>query len=227
MPHGVPPLPYGAPPRATAADVAAERRIRPWGQLAVVALAVFFAVSTLSVASALRDLLEPLIDVIGETNPSEAEVEAAVDEVTARQEEYWWLNITGLLPLAALAGMAVWSNKVAGIGRALGYPARHSPGWAVGGWFVPVVNLWFPYQSIVDSVSPTNPRRGAVLLWWLVYVVGSIVLIVCTAVIVLDDADVGPWVAPVAACTVVQAVLGLRVVALVHDDHERAVSATT
>lgn len=27
---------------------------------------------------------------------------------------------------------------------------RHSRGWAIGGWFCPVVNLWFPFQIAVD-----------------------------------------------------------------------------
>lgn len=27
---------------------------------------------------------------------------------------------------------------------------RHSRGWAIGGWFCPVVNLWFPFQIAAD-----------------------------------------------------------------------------
>jgi hypothetical protein len=32
---------------------------------------------------------------------------------------------------------------------------RHSSGWAIGGWFVPVLNFWRPFQMVTDV------RRGA------------------------------------------------------------------
>jgi hypothetical protein len=32
---------------------------------------------------------------------------------------------------------------------------RHTSGWAIGGWFVPVLNLWRPFQMVSDV------RRGA------------------------------------------------------------------
>ena len=32
---------------------------------------------------------------------------------------------------------------------------RHASGWAIGGWFVPVLNLWRPFQMVTDV------RRGA------------------------------------------------------------------
>ena len=178
----------------------------------------------MSAAVALRDLLEPLIDVFRQRNPTEAEIEAAVDDITARQDEYWWLNLSILTPVACVAGMAVWTNRVAGIARGLGYPARHSTGWASAGWFVPFVALWFPYQSIVDSLSPTNPRRPAVLSWWLLHVLGV------AAAADRRDRDrlhrsVGrPAGDPVRRRRVRAGGLGLRVVALVHDDHERAVT---
>ncbi|MFF4900386.1 DUF4328 domain-containing protein [Streptomyces sp. NPDC001068] len=48
---------------------------------------------------------------------------------------------------------------------------RRSPGWAIGGWFVPVVNLWFPYRITVDiwdASSPWGARRSHALVnaWW-------------------------------------------------------------
>ncbi|MEU9388194.1 DUF4328 domain-containing protein, partial [Streptomyces sp. NPDC048279] len=52
-------------------------------------------------------------------------------------------------------------------------PAGHrkSPGWAIGGWFVPVVNLWFPRRitlDIWDASSPwgTNRSHALVNAWW-------------------------------------------------------------
>lgn len=57
-------------------------------------------------------------------------------------------------------------------------PAEHrlARGWTIGGWFCPVVNLWFPYQ-LVDDVHRTSTRRsgGVVLAWWLLFL-GDMVL---------------------------------------------------
>jgi hypothetical protein len=49
---------------------------------------------------------------------------------------------------------------------------RRSKGWVVGGWFCPVVNLWFPLQVVEDVSRADLPgdRRGAAGIvlygWW-------------------------------------------------------------
>jgi hypothetical protein len=50
---------------------------------------------------------------------------------------------------------------------------RYSPGWAVGGFFVPILNLVRPYQVMKevwwgsDPEPPGGNRRGgALLVWW-------------------------------------------------------------
>ncbi|MER6535085.1 DUF4328 domain-containing protein [Streptomyces sp900105755] len=48
---------------------------------------------------------------------------------------------------------------------------RKSPGWAIGGWFVPVVNLWYPRRitlDIWDASSPRGTTRSHTLVntWW-------------------------------------------------------------
>ncbi|MFP8882413.1 DUF4328 domain-containing protein [Streptomyces mangrovi] len=55
---------------------------------------------------------------------------------------------------------------------------RMRPGWAIGGWFVPVVNLWFPKKianDIWDASTPPGPDGtvrerlpgGLLNCWWL------------------------------------------------------------
>lgn len=62
---------------------------------------------------------------------------------------------------------------------------RMGPGWAVGGWFVPVANLWFPYRvaggiweaSVLphpDGGRRTAPRT-VLNLWWGGWVVSVLV----------------------------------------------------
>ncbi|WP_217554199.1 DUF4328 domain-containing protein [Streptomyces sp. GbtcB6] len=46
-----------------------------------------------------------------------------------------------------------------------------SPGWAIGGWFVPVVNCWYPRRitlDIWDASSPWGTTRSHTLVntWW-------------------------------------------------------------
>ena len=58
---------------------------------------------------------------------------------------------------------------------------RFSPKWAVGWWFVPIWNLWKPYQVVKEiwktSVSPKNWKSQEVPLllprWWFIWIVSS------------------------------------------------------
>jgi Domain of unknown function (DUF4328)/Protein of unknown function (DUF2510) len=75
--------------------------------------------------------------------------------------------LVGLVEIAAVVVGCIWQFRAASAARALGLPATHSAGWGVGSWFVPVVNLWMPYQAIRDCLPPGDPDRPLVLRWWL------------------------------------------------------------
>jgi hypothetical protein len=65
---------------------------------------------------------------------------------------------------------------------------RRSRGWAIGGWFCPVVNLWFPYQIATDvlceaeyaaappgqQVISGRPSYPLLRGWWLVLLVSGV-----------------------------------------------------
>ncbi len=84
-----------------------------------------------------------------------------------------WYFILGLVAIAALILTLVWQHRAASAARALGYPSEYSPAWGVGSWFVPVVNLWFPYQAIRNCLPAGDPHRRVVLQWWLAFIVGG------------------------------------------------------
>ena len=53
--------------------------------------------------------------------------------------------------------------------------ARYTEGWAAGGWFVPIINLWWPYQIMMDIWRGTQnalrerlgePQSGVIVGWW-------------------------------------------------------------
>ncbi|MEU5454359.1 MULTISPECIES: DUF4328 domain-containing protein [Streptomyces] len=65
---------------------------------------------------------------------------------------------------------------------------RMGPGWAVGGWFVPIANFWFPYRvasGVWEASAQTRPDggwrtvpRAPLNLWWGAWVVS----LLCTRV---------------------------------------------
>jgi heme/copper-type cytochrome/quinol oxidase subunit 2 len=103
------------------------------------------------------------------------------------------MMIIGILQLiVAIASIIVWfmwvfrSNKLA---RALGATAmKYSPGWSVGWFFVPIMNLFKPYFAMKEIFLATMDPKGfdterevedqpeslnIMKLWWLVYLVDS------------------------------------------------------
>jgi Domain of unknown function (DUF4328) len=75
-----------------------------------------------------------------------------------------------LFALAAVVVACVWQFRAATAARAMGLPARRTPGWGVAFWFIPIVNFWMPYQAIRDCLAPGDPNRAVVLRYWLLYV---------------------------------------------------------
>lgn len=68
-------------------------------------------------------------------------------------------QLFNLVGLASMIMLLVWVHRAAKAGAALGIPARRSPGWAVGSWFIPIANLWLPLQSLLDLLPPEHPSR--------------------------------------------------------------------
>ncbi len=76
-------------------------------------------------------------------------------------------SVLTLCSIAAIVVVCVWQFRAATAARALRLPAERSPGWGVAFWFIPVVNLWMPYQAIRDCLAPSDPNRTVVLRFWL------------------------------------------------------------
>lgn len=86
-----------------------------------------------------------------------------------------------LLPLLAVTiacyvVVGMWIYRMASNAWALSgpHPLDHSPGWAVGWYFIPIANLWKPYQALKEvwqaSGNPREPGRVSVPwlfpAWW-------------------------------------------------------------
>ena len=60
----------------------------------------------------------------------------------------------------AMVMFVVWFYRARVNAEGHGWPQRWSPGWAIAGWLVPVVNFWFPFQIMADIWRAT---RGLIL----------------------------------------------------------------
>lgn len=101
---------------------------------------------------------------------------------------------------------------------------RHTPGWAIGSWFVPFANLWIPKQMHDDIWVRASPsglgRQGKGLLnwWWFLFLASRVVDIAVAAVLPPEVFPAPGWSAYYAssawggAYDVVLAVVALLVV---------------
>ncbi|MEU0090475.1 DUF4328 domain-containing protein [Kribbella sp. NPDC006257] len=66
---------------------------------------------------------------------------------------------------------------------------RHAKGWAVGGWFCPIVQFWYPLQVVQDVVSASEPSsepgaaksggiKALLSAWWASWTVFWVLLTV-------------------------------------------------
>jgi hypothetical protein len=76
--------------------------------------------------------------------------------------------------------LLVWQFRSARTARLLGFPARHRPGWGVGFWFIPIANLFCPYQALVDCLPRDHPERSLVLRFWLTLVAADVITLVAS-----------------------------------------------
>ena len=93
-------------------------------------------------------------------------------------------SILGQLAIVAVVVGAVlfllWFYRSASVASSSGMRGRRTPGLAVASFFIPVVNLWWPYQSTLDLLPERHPARQVVRRWWLLWIgcmVGGVAII--------------------------------------------------
>lgn len=146
--------------------------VRGLGLAVQVLMAVGFVVGAVELVAAWG--LARLVDRL--QNPRNTVTEADADRADQFQQ------VAGLLDLLFFVITAVvfliWFRRLrinAGWWAPEGQ--RRSQGWAVGGWFVPIVNFWFPFTIATDILAGSRPpgsadRSGQTLLtlWWITWV---------------------------------------------------------
>jgi hypothetical protein len=115
-----------------------------------------------------------------------------------------YLAASGVSQIASIALLIVgviflmWFHRALTNAQALGIPQRRSPGWGVGGFFIPIGNYFLPYQSACDLFPPDSPDRKLVGRWWAFWLGAQLATIV-----VLISAFVSTIVAAILAVVIV------------------------
>ena len=132
------------------------------------------------------------------------------------------LGELGLLTLLSLGGLAavglmiasavlfcIWIRRANRNARALGaLRMEFTPGWCVGWWFVPIANLWKPYQAVREVYRASKPESGpddwqrstvpgTFALWWSTWLISSFIGNLTLRLAFSDDPEIvttGSWV---------------------------------
>jgi Domain of unknown function (DUF4328)/Protein of unknown function (DUF2510) len=84
-------------------------------------------------------------------------------------------QLLSLVSTVLLVLRMVWLYRATKAARALGLPTRRDAGLACAGWLIPIVNFWWPFQSVGNLFPPQRRPRSTLGWWWAAYLVGSIV----------------------------------------------------
>jgi hypothetical protein len=200
----------------------AERRLAVWARLAAIVFPLYSASSAL-VNAAYADRWHRYFHQLqlAANNPALPQPSLSLPAFTA-------LAPLNLLALAFGVITLVWQHHAATTARALGYPARRTPGWGVAFWFIPIVNLWMPYQALRDCLPPDHPARRTLLTGWLCYTLLVPVWVAGFAICIFgSNIDLGRSLMLVDVPTqLVVLFCGFRFIGAVTHDHQRAVSGT-
>lgn len=136
------------------------------------------------------------------------------------------LVTTFVLPaqLVALVLTGLWLLRLRRFGERLQPQLQHARRrwWAFGGWVVPIVSLWFPYQYVRDvqtSLHPVGWRHTRLVgRWWMAFLAMAILDRVTSRISVSQNPDVAAQLPMFAAALAVANVVALVLwVVLVRD----------
>jgi len=164
-------LSYPPPPPPLAVTRARAEPIAGRAKVAMIGIGVSMAASALSVAAALtrrRDL--------GRVKDGQFVSDARLQQLDDRVHAAAVIVLLGIVVGAAC--FLPWFHR-AYKNLKTWHPTRFGTGWAIGGWFVPFLNLVRPYQIAKELASDSGPRptnpTNALPTWWGLLIVGIVV----------------------------------------------------
>lgn len=178
--------PYASPSPSFDAPGLASPAYRPANQLVLwltIALTAFMICDGLTTtASGVVEVVYPGLMELEAYEPSEAATVMALGVA---------FILGGLTQMAAFLACVILFcmtvNRFNKNARALGSKGlEYTPGWAVGWFFIPIANLFKPYQAVKEIYQASDPRVGeydwrqSLILaplgwWWAAWIIGNIV----------------------------------------------------
>ncbi len=123
--------------------------------------------------------------------------DSEVEGMFASDPEGWFVIVVGLNALVMLPVLVgtivfflIWLHTAVENLQRLGTrKPEYSPGWAVGGFFIPIANLFIPYKAVKETWVLSDPRletpgeemwqqRGASSIvgwWWAFWILSTVV----------------------------------------------------
>jgi Domain of unknown function (DUF4328) len=145
---------------------------------AVVALALTMAASTVSLGLDIHRLsvIKHLMSDLSSANVAGFRADLAAGQASDDQTSVMGIVELGLFVVTAVCFIAWFHRAYRGLLLLGAERTRHGTGWAIGGWFVPILNLWRPKQIANEIWRGSDPGgagkqtlgRGPVspLLWF-------------------------------------------------------------
>ncbi|MGE3619379.1 MAG: DUF4328 domain-containing protein [Acidimicrobiia bacterium] len=167
--------PYGYVPGA----VPAVQRLRGLATATSILLGVC-AVLALAAAFSAFDRGGKIDALLGSNPPSFSDMDSADDRVAL------FTGLYGLGLLVTAVVFIVWQHRFAKNAEAIGGRLGLGPGWAIGGWFVPVASLVLPPMQLHQAHrasargTPAGARvgSGVIVVWAIAWSLASIVFVV-------------------------------------------------
>jgi hypothetical protein len=79
------------------------------------------------------------------------------------------VQLSGVVLLAVTVLFLLWFYRSAVLAAASGLSARRSPLLATLSFIIPVLNIWWPYQSACDLLPEDHPGRAVIRRWWFLW----------------------------------------------------------
>lgn len=180
--------------------------------IAVVVAAVIGAVNEVVVAIAFGDYFRTAVDAARSANATITDLPTPSGVVAS--------EFIAVGAFVAQIFVMIWLYRAAKFARNAGLPARRDPVWAALGFFIPVVNFWFPYQVAADSFPYADRNRRLAGWWWAWYLISTLSVL---AVLVASafSTTTGVIIALIAACAyALAAVYARRLIAAIGAAHE-------
>jgi Domain of unknown function (DUF4328) len=126
---------------------------------------------TLVVMLALRASMRVITYIVHKvTSPPPGEITGEQYD-SMRMVETGLLGIENLVTIVAMITFLVWIHRVFVAIRASGGTTSWSPGWAVGGWFIPLANAVLPWLTVRDALKALQRPTILAGAWWITWLI--------------------------------------------------------